>query len=71
MSDDDNFMKRLDDYNVEQDKYKSHAHSGKGRSKKEARQHHRDDENGHTRKKVKNLINNANNNKKHTLQAEQ
>ena len=37
---DDKYLDELDKYNIDQDKYESHGHSGKGRSKKEAAQHH-------------------------------
>lgn len=59
MSADDKYMDDLDKYNIDQDKYETHTHSGKGRSKKEAEQHHHEDPGGHTRKDVQKLVNNA------------
>lgn len=56
---DEKYMDEYDMYNIEQDKYENHAHSGKGRSKKEAAQHHFEDPNGHTRKTVQKLMNNS------------
>jgi len=61
---DEKYMNELDKYNIEQDKYENHAHSGKGRSKKEAELHHHEDPSGHTRKDVLKLVNNAHNNAK-------
>ena len=61
---DEKYMDELDKYNIEQDKYESHGHSGKGRSKKEAEQNHHEDPSGHTRKNVQKLINNAHNEQK-------
>lgn len=63
-SGDKQYLDEYDDYNIDQDKFVSSSHSGKGRSKKEAEQHHREDPNGHTRKNVQKLMNNAANNKK-------
>lgn len=59
MSADDQYLDEYDKYNVEQDKYEKHGHSGKGRTKKEAEQHHHEDASGHTRKAVQKLVNNA------------
>uniref|UniRef100_A0A0B7BT76 Nuclear protein 1 n=1 Tax=Arion vulgaris TaxID=1028688 RepID=A0A0B7BT76_9EUPU len=56
---DEKFMGEYDKYNIEQDKYENHAHSGKGRTKKEAEQHHHEDPSGHTRKNVQKLVNNS------------
>lgn len=56
---DEKFMDEYDKYNIEQDKYEKHTHSGKGRSKKEAAQHHFEDPAGHTRKILTNFMNNA------------
>lgn len=58
-SGDDKYLDEFDKYNIEQGKYENHAHSGKGRSKKEAEQHHHEDPSGHTRKDVQKLVNNA------------
>uniref|UniRef100_A0A0B7ATZ7 Nuclear protein 1 n=1 Tax=Arion vulgaris TaxID=1028688 RepID=A0A0B7ATZ7_9EUPU len=60
---DEKYMDEYDKYNIEQDKYENHAHSGKGRTKKEAAQHHYEDPSGHTRKAMQKLMNNAH---KHT-----
>ena len=59
MSGDDKYMDDFDKYNIEQDKYENHAHSGKGRTKKEAEKNHHEDPSGHTRKAVQKLVNNA------------
>lgn len=59
---DEKYLNDLDKYNIEQEKYESHGHSGKGRSKKEATQNHHEDPSGHTRKNVQKLQNNAHNN---------
>jgi len=59
---DDKYLDEYDKYNIDQDKYESHGHSGKGRSKKEAAQHHHEDPSGHTRKDTQKLVNNAHNN---------
>jgi len=56
---DEKYLDEFDKYNIEQDKYESHGHSGKGRSKKEAAQNHHEDPSGHTRKDVQKLMNNA------------
>ncbi|KAH3889478.1 hypothetical protein DPMN_013576 [Dreissena polymorpha] len=61
---DKEYMDEYEDYNINQDKYVTSGHSGKGRSKKEAEQHHKDDPSGHTRKIVNTFTNNANNQKK-------
>lgn len=59
MSGDEKYMDDFDKYNIEQDKYESHGHSGKGRTKKEAEKNHHEDPSGHTRKAVQKLVNNA------------
>jgi len=59
---DEQYLDDLDKYNIEQDKFESHSHSGKGRSKKEAGQNHHADPSGHTRKDTQKLINNSHNN---------
>lgn len=56
---DEQYMNDFDKYNIEQDKYESHGHSGKGRSKKETELNHHEEPGGHTRKGVQKLINNA------------
>jgi len=63
---DDQYLDDLDKYNIEQDKYENHGHSGKGRSKKEAGQNHHADPSGHTRKDTQKLINNSHNNAEKT-----
>jgi len=55
---DEKYLDEYEQYNIEQDKYESHGHSGKGRTKKEAQQHHHEDQSGHTRKDVTKLMNN-------------
>lgn len=60
-SGDDKYLDEYDKYNIDQDKYEKHSHSGKGRTKKEAEQHHHEDPSGHTRKDVQKLINNHHN----------
>jgi hypothetical protein len=61
---DKEYMDEYDDYNIDQEKYVHSAHSGKGRSKKEASLNHHEDPAGHTRKNTQKLMNNASNNKK-------
>lgn len=56
---DEKYMDEFDKYNVEQEKYENHGHSGKGRTKKEVAQNHHEDPSGHTRKDVQKLVNNA------------
>jgi len=55
---DGKYLDKYDEYNIDQDKYEKHSHSGKGRSKKEAEQNHHEDPSGHTRKDVQKLMNN-------------
>lgn len=62
---DKEYMDEYDEYNINQDKcVAASGHSGKGRSKKEAEQHHKADPAGHTRKIVNTFTNNAANQKK-------
>lgn len=60
----DNYMDESDMVSMDRDRYIHLGHSGKGRSKKEAREHtNRHDPNGHTRKTTQKLINNNHNNR--------
>lgn len=63
MSTDEKYLDSLDQYNIEQDKYENHAHSGKGRSKKEVEMNHHEVPGGHERKNVQKSMNSAQNEK--------
>ncbi|KAK3101567.1 hypothetical protein FSP39_004534 [Pinctada imbricata] len=58
---DEKYLDEYDEYNIEEDKYKAHGHSGKGRSKKEAEQHVHSDPGGHSRKITNNMVQGAHN----------
>uniref|UniRef100_A0A0L8HYH4 Nuclear protein 1 n=1 Tax=Octopus bimaculoides TaxID=37653 RepID=A0A0L8HYH4_OCTBM len=55
-----NYMDEYDVMSMYRDQYIHVGHSGKGRSKKEAREHtNRHDPNGHNRKTLQKLMNNS------------